>query len=76
MLPTMRLGGSDRPIAAIAPRTRSRASPTALSAMPTTLNAGNPAISCTCTSTARASSPRYATVDTLATIWMPPAARA
>ena len=70
-LTTIRLGGSARPIAAIAPRTRSRLSATALSASPTTLKPGSPGISCTCTSTARASSPRYATVDTLATMHPP-----
>ena len=39
----IRLGGSASPIAAIAPRTRSRLSATALSGSPTTTNAGNPA---------------------------------
>ena len=37
-----RLGGSARPIAVSAARTRSRASPTALSGKPTTRNAGRP----------------------------------
>ena len=64
----MRLGGSARPIAASAARTRSRLSATALSGRPTMMKAGSPEESCTCTSTARASSPRYATVATVAAI--------
>ena len=71
-LTTIRFGGSASPIAAIAPRTRSRLSATALSPRPTTLKAGRPAISCTCTSTPRASSPRYATVRTIAVMSVPP----
>src|SRR3546814_9242617 len=42
--------------------------PTALSGRPTTRNLGRPLAICTCTSTARASSPRNATVATCATM--------
>ena len=66
-LTVIRLGGSARPIAPKAPRTRSRLSATALSARPTTMKLGRPGSNCTCTSTARASSPKNATVDTIAT---------
>ena len=60
----MRRGGSARPMAASAARTRSRDSATALSGRPTTVNAGRPLIICTCTSTATASTPWKATVLT------------
>jgi len=43
-----------------APRTRSRASPTALSGRPTTRKVGTPAEICTCTSTGTASMPANA----------------
>jgi hypothetical protein len=43
-----------------AARTRSRASPTALSGRPTTKNPGNPAEICTCTATGTASMPQNA----------------
>jgi hypothetical protein len=52
-------------------RTRSRASDTALSGRPTTLKAGKPGATCTWTSTARASMPSNATVETRWTILFP-----
>ncbi len=58
----MRLGGMARPIAAMAARTRSLDSETALSARPTTLKAGRPGETAHCTSTGLASTPRNATV--------------
>src|SRR5262245_23041552 len=64
----MRRAGSASPAATSAARTRSRASDTALSGSPTTLNAGNPGATCTWTSTARASMPSNATVATRWTI--------
>src|SRR5215470_16501883 len=64
----MRRAGSARPEAISAERTRSRASETALSARPTTWKAGSPCETWTCTSTARASIPSKATVETRATI--------
>jgi hypothetical protein len=54
----MRRAGNASPEAIRAERTRSRASDTALSASPTTWNAGNPGATWTCTSTARASIPK------------------
>ena len=60
----MRRAGSARPDVISAERTRSRASDTALSGRPTMLKAGNPGATCTCTSTARASMPSNATVET------------
>ncbi len=57
-----RLDGSARPIAVSAARTRSRASPTALSGSPTTIIEGTPAEICTCTSTGTASMPAKAKV--------------
>ena len=54
----IRFGGSASPIADSAARTRSRLSATALSGSPTMTNAGTLVDSWTCTSTARASSPR------------------
>ncbi len=71
MLTVMRRAGSASPDASSAARTRSRASDTALSGSPTTLNAGSPGATCTCTSTARASMPSNATVDTRWTIATP-----
>jgi hypothetical protein len=56
----MRLGGRDRPIAVSAARTRSRASPTALSGRPTIRKAGSPLLICTWTSTGTASMPEKA----------------
>ena len=53
-----------QPEAISAERTRSRASETALSGSPTIANAGKPGATCTCTSTARASIPSKATVET------------
>ncbi len=67
-LTVMRLGGSARPSALSAPRTRSRDSATALSGSPTTEKAGRPALICTCTSTSMTSMPRNATVLMRATI--------
>src|ERR1700679_655542 len=67
----MRRAGSARPDAIRALRTRSRASETALSGSPTTVNAGSPGATCTWTSTARASMPSIATVDTRWTIGSP-----
>jgi hypothetical protein len=64
----MRRAGSASPDAIKAERTRSLASETALSGKPTTLKAGIPAATCTCTSTARASMPSKATVETRWTI--------
>ena len=49
---------AEGPIEESAARTRSRLSATALSGRPTMTKAGRPALNCTCTSTARASSPR------------------
>ncbi len=60
----MRRAGSASPDATRAARTRSRASDTALSAKPTTWNAGRPGATCTWTSTALASIPSNATVET------------
>src|SRR5579883_1778087 len=71
-LTVMRLAGKARPEALSAARTRSRDSPTALSARPTTMKAMAPGAICTWTSTGRASMPSKATVDTRAT--MPPLA--
>src|SRR6185369_1866113 len=71
MLTVMRRAGSASPEAISAARTRSRASDTALSGRPTTLNAGKPGATCTCTSTARASIPSNATVDTRCTMRCP-----
>ncbi len=67
----MRRAGSARPDATRAERTRSRASDTALSGSPTTLKAGRPGATCTCTSTARASMPSNATVATRWTMSAP-----
>ena len=61
-LTVIRFAGSASPIAVIAARTRSRASLTALSGSPTTVNAGKPAAMAHCTSTSRASTPWNATV--------------
>ena len=58
MLTVMTLGGSARPMAVSAARTRSRLSATALSGRPTMTKRGMPVESWTCTSTPRASSPR------------------
>jgi len=66
----IRRAGSASPDATRAARTRSRASDTALSGRPTTLNAGSPGATWTWTSTARASMPSNATV---ATRWTMPA---
>ena len=60
----MRRAGSASPEAISAERTRSRASDTALSGRPTIAKAGSPGATCTCTSTARASIPSKATVET------------
>ena len=60
----MRRAGSASPEAISAERTRSRASETALSGKPTMAKAGKPGATCTCTSTARASIPSKATVET------------
>ena len=67
----MRRAGSASPEATSAARTRSRASDTALSGRPTTLNAGSPGATCTWTSTARASMPSNATVATRWTMAAP-----
>src|SRR6516225_9981239 len=67
----MRRAGSARPEATSAARTRSRASETALSGRPTTLNAGSPGATWTWTSTARASTPSNATVATRCTMPAP-----
>ena len=56
----MRLGGSESPMEVSAARTRSRASPTALSGRPTTRKAGRPCEICTCTSIGTASMPEKA----------------
>ena len=56
----MRLGGSDRPMAVRAARTRSLDSATALSGSPTISRAGRPPEICTCTSTGTASMPEKA----------------
>jgi len=63
----MRRGGSASPIAASEARTRSRDSPTALSASPTMVKAGRPAVMVTCASTSIASMPWNVTVRTRAT---------
>src|ERR1700738_4269268 len=63
-LTVIRRAGSASPDATRAARTRSRASDTALSGRPTTLNAGSPGATWTWTSTARASMPSNATVAT------------
>ena len=60
----IRRAGSASPEAISAERTRSRASDTALSGRPTMAKAGKPGATCTCTSTARASIPSKATVET------------
>ena len=67
----MRRAGSARPDAIKAERTRSRASETALSGKPTTVNAGIPGATCTWTSTGRTSMPSNATVETRWTIFAP-----
>src|SRR5215510_1717144 len=69
----MRRAGSASPEAISAERTRSRASETALSGRPTIANAGSPGTICTCTSTARASIPSKATVETRWTMPLPAA---
>src|SRR5437763_522135 len=71
MLTVIRRAGSARPDAISAARTRSRASETALSGKPTTLNAGSPGATCTCTSTARASKPPDPQGDTGCTLPVP-----
>ena len=63
----MRLGGRPSPSAPSALRTRSRNSATALSGRPTRVNAGRPALICTCTSTSLTSIPENATVRMRAT---------
>ena len=60
----MRRAGSASPDAIMAERTRSRASETALSGNPTTVNAGIRGATCTCTSTGRTSTPSNDTVET------------
>ena len=67
-LMTMRLGGRDSPIDVSAARTRSRASPTALSGNPTTRKFGRPEEICTCTSTFSASIPAKLKVLMRATV--------
>ena len=67
----MRFAGSASPEAMSAERTRSRDSATALSASPTIMKTTLPAEICTCTSTARASMPSKATVDTRVTMPAP-----
>ncbi len=67
----MRRDGSASPEAVSAERTRSRASETALSGRPTTLNAGSPGATCTWTSTGRTSMPSNATVETRWTMAAP-----
>src|SRR5262249_58073940 len=69
----MRRAGSASPEAISAERTRSRASDTALSGRPTMAKAGSPGTICTCTSTARASIPSKATVETRWTMPLPAA---
>jgi hypothetical protein len=64
----MRFGGSAKPMAFSAPRTRSRLSATALSGRPTMVKCGIPGPICTCTSIGRASMPSKATVVTRANI--------
>ena len=64
----MRRGGSPRPSAASAARTRSRNSATALSGSPTTVKAGSPEAIVTWASTSITSTPWNATVRTLATM--------
>ena len=63
-----RFGGSARPMEVRAARTRSRASPTALSGRPTTRKAGRPLDICTCTSTGTASMPAKAKQRILAIV--------
>jgi hypothetical protein len=70
-LTVMRRDGSASPDEVSAARTRSRASDTALSPRPTTLNAGRPDATCTCTVTLRASIPSNATVETRWTMPIP-----
>jgi hypothetical protein len=67
----MRRAGSASPEAISAERTRCLASVTDLSGRPTTMKAGRPAATCTCTSTARASMPSNATVATRCTMGCP-----
>ena len=55
-------------MAVSAARTRSRASPTALSGRPTSSRAGGPPEICTCTSTGTASMPEKAKVRTRAMV--------
>src|SRR5262245_44758877 len=69
----IRRAGSASPEAISAERTRSRASETALSGRPTMAKAGRPGTICTCTSTARASIPSKATVETRWTMPLPAA---
>ena len=64
----MRFAGSARPEAISAERTRSRLSATALSGRPTIMKTTLPDEIWTCTSTARASIPSKATVDTRVTM--------
>ena len=56
-LTVMRFGGSARPMAPMALRTRTRDSPTALSGRPTMVKLGRPDEMLTCTSTSSASMP-------------------
>src|SRR5258705_10598261 len=67
----MRRAGSASPEATSAARTRSLASLTALSGNPTILKAGSPGATCPWTSTARASMPSKATVETRWTMPLP-----
>src|SRR5262249_20508145 len=67
----MRRAGTARAEATRAARNRCRASETALSGKPTTLKAGRPGATWTCTSTARASIPSKATVVTRETMPAP-----
>ena len=67
----MRRGGSARPSAERAARTRSRDSATALSGRPTIVKAGSPAAIVTWVSTSTTSTPRNATVRTRATMFRP-----
>src|SRR5437868_2664734 len=69
----IRRAGSASPEAISAERTRSRASETALSGRPTMAKAGSPGTIWTCTSTARASIPSKATVETRWTMPLPAA---
>jgi hypothetical protein len=61
-LTVMRLGGSEKPMALSAARTRSRDSATALSGRPTMVKPGVPGDRAHCTSTSRASMPSKATL--------------